>query len=108
MIPYEQEIEVAHPTKPNGGLVKEVISRGAFDGIERRANRIKANREHEKTLTFGRAASFRTGDKQGLRAEIRVARTPLGDETLNLADEGCLDAQRGFWPSSTTAAGSSG
>lgn len=98
VIPYEHEIDVMHPTKPGGGLVKEVISRGAFNGVERRANRIRANREHEKTLTFGRVATFRTSHDQGLHAKIRVAHTPLGDETLSLAEDGCLDASAGFWP----------
>lgn len=98
VIPYEHEIDVRHPTKRDGGLVKEVICRGAFDGIERRANRVKANREHDKTLTFGRAASFKAGHAQGLHAQIRVARTPLGDETLALAEDECLEASAGFWP----------
>jgi HK97 family phage prohead protease len=98
VIPYEREADVPHPTKPNAGLVTEVISRGAFDGIQRRANRIRANRDHRGLLTFGRAMRFHPGDEHGLRAEIRVARTPLGDETLALADDGCLDASAGFWP----------
>lgn len=98
VIPYEHEITVEHPTKPGAGPVQEIIARGAFDGIERRANRIKANREHDKLLTFGRATAFRAGHQQGLHAKIRVAHTPLGDETLSLAEDGCLDASAGFWP----------
>jgi HK97 family phage prohead protease len=98
VIPYEHEITVPHPFKRDGGLVKEIINRGAFDGIERRANRVRCNREHEKTLTFGRVAAFRAGEEQGLHATIRVANTPLGEETLSLADDGCLDASAGFWP----------
>lgn len=98
VIPYEREAEVPHPTKPNAGRVTEVIGRGAFDGIQRRANRIRANRDHKGLLTFGRAVKFHPTDEGGLRAEIRVAQTPLGDETLALADDGCLDASAGFWP----------
>ena len=98
VIPYEHEITVPHPIKRDGGLVKEVITRGAFDGIQRRANRIRCNREHDKTLTFGRVAAFHAGHEQGLHAVIRVAHTPLGEETLSLADDGCLDASAGFWP----------
>ena len=98
VIPYDHEITVPHPLKRDGGLVKEIITRGAFDGIERRANRIRCNREHDKTLTFGRVTTFRTGHEHGLHAVIRVAHTPLGEETLSLADDNCLDASAGFWP----------
>jgi HK97 family phage prohead protease len=98
VIPYEHEIEVEHPTKRNGGRVREMIMRGAFDGIERRANRVRANREHDTLLTFGRVSTFHTGHQQGLHGKIRVANTPLGDETLALAEDGCLDASAGFWP----------
>jgi phage head maturation protease len=35
-----------------------------------------------------------------LVAELRIAQTPLGDETLALADEDCLDASAGFAPMS--------
>jgi len=98
VIPYEHEIEVQHPTKRGGPMVKEVITRGAFDGIERRANRVRANREHQKILTFGRATAFHPAHEHGLHAEIRCAQTELGEETLQLADDGCLDASAGFWP----------
>lgn len=98
VIPYETEIDVPHPIKPGGPRCLETIARGAFDGIERRANRVRANRDHDETRTFGRAVSFHPADPAGLRAEIKVARTELGDETLALADDGCLDASAGFRP----------
>src|SRR4051794_38559792 len=79
VIPYEREAEVPHPTKPTTSPhVREIISRGAFDGLERRANRIRANRDHNGLLTFGRATSFHVGHQQGLHAKVRVAHTPLG------------------------------
>jgi HK97 family phage prohead protease len=94
VMPYETETLVGY----DGRMVTEVISRGAFDGIERRANRIRANRDHDETRTFGRALALHPSREDGLVAELKVARTPLGDETLELAEDGCLDASAGFLP----------
>ena len=94
VMPYEQEALVPYGAK----LVTEVIARGAFDGIERRPNRIRVNRDHDVTRTVGRAVALHPSREEGLVADIRVARTELGDETLALADEGCLDASAGFLP----------
>jgi HK97 family phage prohead protease len=97
VMPYGREVDVPHPTKRGGPRCTELITRGAFDGVERRANRIRANRDHDEARTFGRAATLRS-DSAHLKAEIRVAQTSLGDETLALADDGCLDASAGFLP----------
>lgn len=94
VIPYETETTVVY----QGRSVVETIGRGAFDGIERRANRVRVNRDHSMERTVGRAVAFHPGHDDGLVAELRIARTPLGDETLELAEEGCLDASAGFAP----------
>ena len=94
VIPYETETRVGYHDR----MVTEIISRGAFDGIERRANRIRVNRDHAMERTVGRAMALHPGRDEGLVAEVRIARTELGDETLELADEGCLDASAGFAP----------
>jgi phage head maturation protease len=93
-MPYEEETLVEH----KGRMVRETIARGAFDGIERRANRIRVNRDHLRERTVGRAVAFHPSREEGLVAELRIARTELGDETLALADEDCLDASAGFLP----------
>src|SRR3954466_14588884 len=72
VIAYEREVEVPHPIKRGGPRCIEVITRGAFDGVERRANRIRANRDHDEARTFGRAAALRPGEHAGLKADIRV------------------------------------
>lgn len=76
--------------------VTEIVSRGAYDGIERRANRVRVNRDHDVHRTCGRALKFWPDRDDGLVAELRIARTELGDETLALADEEILDASAGF------------
>lgn len=94
VIPYERPTVVGW----KGRSVEEIISRGAFDGIERRANRIRVNRDHLLTRTVGRATAFHPSRDEGLVAEVRIAKTELGEETLTLADDGCLDASAGFLP----------
>lgn len=94
VMPYESETMVEF----QGRLVREVVSRGAFTGIDRRANRVKVNRDHDVTKVVGRAVAFHPDAEQGLVAECRIAQTPLGDETLQLADEEILDASAGFAP----------
>ena len=48
------------------------------------------------TKVVGRAVAFHPDADQGLVAECRIAQTPLGDETLQLADEEIPDAPAGF------------
>ncbi len=94
VMPYESEALVPH----DGRMIREIVSRGAFDGLERRANRIRVNRDHDLQRTIGRAVAFHTNRDEGLVAEVRIAQTVLGDETLQLADEGILDASAGMLP----------
>lgn len=92
VMPYEHPATIHEP----GRSYEEVVSRGAFDGVEARAGRVRANRDHDVTRTIGRVVAFHPSRQDGLVAELRVANTDLGTETLNLADEGCLDASAGF------------
>ena len=94
VMPYEETTLVEY----EGRMVEEVVSRGAFDGIERRPNRVKVNRDHDVTRTCGRTIAFHPGREEGLVAEVKIAKTPLGDETLELAADGILDASAGFLP----------
>jgi len=92
--PYEVEATV--PFK--GRMVTEIFDRGAYDGIQRRANRIRVNRDHVAERTVGRAIALHPSRDVGLVAELRIAQTTLGDETLALADDDCLDASAGYLP----------
>jgi HK97 family phage prohead protease len=73
------------------GVYVERIARGAFAGAERRAERVKVLRDHDVTRAVGKALSLDTRSERGLLTRLRIARTPLGDETLALADDGVLD-----------------
>jgi hypothetical protein len=90
--PYDEEAVVMWRGEP----WRELILRGAWDGIEKRPNRVKVNREHEKTRTIGKVVSFWPSREEGLVGTARIAKTPLGDETLALADDECLGASVGY------------
>ena len=91
-VPYEEEALIEY----RGETWRESFLRGAFDGIENRPNRVRANRDHDKTRTVGKAISFWPSRDEGLVAEIRIGRTQVGDETLALADEDMLSPSVGF------------
>jgi phage head maturation protease len=90
--PYEAPAQVEY----RGRVWTEVFSRSAFNEIEQRANKIRVNRDHVRGRTIGKVVKFNPRHRQGLLAEIRVARTVLGDESLALASEDCLSASVGF------------
>jgi HK97 family phage prohead protease len=79
------------PTRIDAGLVEEFMP-GAFDHQLRTPNRVKFAREH--MLLGGEligAASLLRNDAAGLYTELRVSRTPKGDETLELVKDGALN-----------------
>lgn len=94
-VPWNQETTVAdRDGKPLG----EVFERGAFDGIETRSpdNPVTVNRDHDPHRLVGKAVDFDPADERGLITVARISRTPLGDETLQLAADGVLRASVGF------------
>ena len=91
-VPYEEEALIEY----RGETWRESFLRGAFDGIEGRPGRIRANRDHDKTKTVGKALAFWPSRQEGLVAEIRIGQTHLGDETLALASEDMLSVSAGF------------
>lgn len=91
-VPYDQTAVVEY----RGEMWEESFERGAFDGIEKRPNRVRANRDHDKRRTVGKVVKFWPSREEGLVSEVRIAQTPLGDETLALADEDILGASVGF------------
>lgn len=93
-VPYEQPALV--PFK--GDVWSEVFERGSFASVQRSPQRVRANRDHNRSRTVGKVVKFWPDqpDSEGLVAEVRIAQTPLGDETLALADEDCVSASIGF------------
>lgn len=87
-VPYEQEAVIEY----RGELWRESFMRGSFDGIETRANRVRVNREHDESKTFGKVVTFHPSRQEGLVAEVQVASTPGGDEVLELANNDMVSA----------------
>jgi len=94
VMPYDEVTLVER----QGRMVRESCAPGAFANIQRRNGRVKVNRDHDLQRPCGKAITFHPSRTEGLVAELRMARTPLGEETLELADEGILDASAGFLP----------
>lgn len=97
-MPYETPTLVQY----RGRWVNEVVSRSAFDGVERRAGQVKVNRDHTWDKPVGKVVALHPSRSEGLVAEIKITKgTPsapyvLGDDTLALADDGVLSASVGF------------
>lgn len=91
-VPYERPTSVEY----RGEMWNEVHCRGAYDGIETRTKVVRANRDHDRKRTIGKAVNWWPSRTEGLVGAVRVAETLLGDETLALAREDCLGASVGF------------
>ncbi len=90
--PYGQSA----PVMFRGDIWDEFFENTAFDSVIDRPNRVRVNRGHDKQRTMGKVVQFRSLADTGLIADVRVAKTPLGEETLELAREGMLGASVGF------------
>lgn len=91
-VPYEQRSQIAYRQE----IWEEEFVRTAFDGIETRSNRIPVNREHNPALLVGRAIMTDSHHPEGLAVDVKISRTELGDETLELANDEVLSASAGF------------
>jgi len=93
-IPYDTPTMVEH----EGRMITETVARGAFAGIEKgpRPRKVRVNRDHLETRTVGHAAGFYPDRDEGLVAELKIADTELGEETLRLAANDDLDASAAF------------
>jgi HK97 family phage prohead protease len=91
-VPYDEEAIVEYRSQ----LWHESFARGAFDGIETRTKPTRATRDHDDHRLVGRVVQFWPSRQEGLVAEVKISDTPLGNETLALADDGVLSASVGF------------
>lgn len=91
-VPYEQPALVEYRSE----LWHELFERGSLDNVAGAPHRVRANRDHNKGRTVGKVMQFWPEREEGLVAEVRMAKTPLGDETLALAEDDCLSVSVGF------------
>jgi HK97 family phage prohead protease len=79
------------PTRIHDKLVEEFV-RGAFDHQLSAPSRVKVAREHMLLGgTLIGALSNMRDDTAGLYVEMRVSKTPVGEETLELVRDGALN-----------------
>lgn len=98
-VPYEV------PTMVNfrGQPWSEVFTRTAFQGLDASKRSIPAtaslnvpNINHEGGRVCGRVINAYPDRPEGLVTDLKISRTPLGDETLELARDDALFASVGF------------
>ena len=98
-MPYEQPTKVPFRQE----IWNEVFSRTAFNGIETRKRRIPATAvfelpapDHRGGRLCGRVIGADPSSQSGLVTELKISRTELGDEALELARDDALSASVGF------------
>ena len=94
VMPYETETMIHEP----GRSYTEIVSRGAFDGVETRTSQIKVNVDHRVSVegTIGKTVALHPSRQEGLVAELKIFRGPAGDHALEVASESSLGASAGF------------
>jgi HK97 family phage prohead protease len=98
-VPYEQPTQVAYKRQ----VWNEVFSRSAFNGLDPQKRRIPVtaclkipDMNHSGGELIGRIQEVYTDRDEGLVADVKVSRTPIGQSTLELAHDGALSASVGF------------
>lgn len=95
-VPYEQPTQILFHQE----LYNEVFARSAFNGIEGQTRKIPATAaldipaaDHKGGRLVGRVIKSDPYGEAGLVSEVKISRTDVGDETLELA------ADEALWPS---------
>jgi phage head maturation protease len=86
-VPYEQDAVVDYHGRP----VVETIARHAFGAVATVARKRLVNRDHDPSRTVGVVRQLEDR-ADGLYAALRIGVGALGDETLDWAADGILDA----------------
>lgn len=98
-VPYEHPTQVPFRQE----MWTEVFSRSAFNGIESQTRKIPATTslsipapDHVGARLVGRVLSSDPYRDAGLISEVKISRTAVGDETLELASDEALFPSIGF------------
>jgi HK97 family phage prohead protease len=90
--PYDEWAIVEH----RGQLVEESIAPGAFGAIRNRARKFLVNMEHNPDRWIGTVLDLEPDDPKGLRATVKIRRSPEGDQALDDSADGLLGASIGM------------
>jgi phage head maturation protease len=91
-VPWDEPAQVYW----RGDVWTEVFHRGAFDGAEDRAGRIRVNREHTKGATVGKIVALDPHADAGLTAQVKIVKSPAGEEIMALAEENMTSVSIGY------------
>lgn len=106
-VPYEQPTQIMFQRD----VWSEVFSRTAFDGLEKwltgprsrsipaTASLIIPNPNHDEGRLIGRVVEARSGSvdgEEGLITKVKVSKGTLGDDVLELANDGAVSPSVGF------------
>lgn len=93
-VPYDEETRVMH----HGRWITETVAPGSFANVRDEDRDIRVNRGHDLERPLGRVVALHPNDRRGLRAAVKIVKTPAGDEVLELAGDDLLGASVGFAP----------
>ena len=97
VMPYESPTRVEY----HGRMIEEVVSRGAFDGIDKPAvaHRVKVNLDHKHGVLdqIADTTALHPSREEGLVAEVKIRRkNPYAEYVMDCAEKDKLGASAGF------------
>jgi len=94
VVPWDEWATVEY----QGRLIEESFAPGSFGAVDVRnaRERILVNMDHDRAQWIGRVENVYPDDLEGLRAELKIRRTPEGTQALWDAADGMVGASAGF------------
>jgi hypothetical protein len=92
-VPWDIEAEVEW----RGEVWNEVQRRGAYDGIQDHAGRVRVNREHKIGKTVGRLVFADPWAEDGFITRAKISETDRGNDTLGLAEDDAISGSVGYY-----------
>jgi HK97 family phage prohead protease len=91
-VPYDEPAVVEY----RGRILEETVAAGAFGAISNRARKFLVNFNHNPDVWLGTVLALDSANTRGLRATIKMRRTPEGDQALDDCADELLGASVGM------------
>lgn len=92
VVPYDEWT----PVEYRGRLLEESFAPGAFGAVRNRARKFLVNMEHDEARWVGTVLDLDGLNERGLRASVKIRRSPEGDQALDDCADGLLGASIGM------------
>ena len=92
VVPYDESTVVEY----RGRFLEESFAPGAFGAIRNRARKFLVNMEHDPSRWVGTVLELDGANERGLRASVKIRRSPEGDQALDDCVDGLLGASIGM------------